>query len=64
MGVDIKRYAVERDLKPTVYFTDKKDAVDYLLSLGYAYYEDMDGYYKPVEGSRGYYQARLWEVRV
>lgn len=57
----MKMYTVARDLKPSVYFTDKKDAVDYLLSKGYAYYEDMKGYYKPIENGRGYYKARMWE---
>ena len=55
-----KLYVVERDMKPTVYFTDNDDAVDYLLSKGYEYNDEMKGYFKPVEGTRGYYRARLW----
>lgn len=58
--INKKLYVVERDMKPTVYFTNNDDAVDYLLSKGYAYYDEMKGYYKPVEGGRGYYKARLW----
>ena len=58
-------YKVNREMKPSVFFTSKQDAIDYLLSIGYAYYQDMKGYFKPIDGGcRGYYQAWLRVHRI
>lgn len=52
-------YMVDMNDSPTVYFERKNDAVEYLLSRGYVYHDDMDGYFKPIAQFRGYHQAYL-----